>query len=195
MFFCLLDIYWRPNWMCFTPCREFLFLWSLSVTTSNITTMLVHVCSCSLRGNNLKVQQHTRKLQFHAPTPILEAHKSTTLYICTTDAISQKFQTTGAWALPPRRTWWIGHTLGMLVNGRNIWHTAVLQPRFITASRPCSLECRSLCFSPPALHAARLFLKAWIWVKCTEAPARRAAALSKRWFLIHLFVVVYACLL
>lgn len=33
-------------------------------------------------------------------------------------------------------------------------------------------------------------------MKCTEAPVRRATALSKRWFpLIHLFVVVYACLL
>lgn len=83
----------------------------------------------------------------------------------------------------------------MLVNGRNIWLTAVLQPTFITAPRPHSLECRSPCFSPPVLHASRLFLKAQIWVKCTEAPVRRAAALSKRWFLIHLFVVVYACLL
>lgn len=33
-------------------------------------------------------------------------------------------------------------------------------------------------------------------MKCAEAPVRRATALSKCWFpLIHLFVVVYACLL
>lgn len=135
----------------------------------------------------------------YSPAPVLETLKSTTLYISTTDAISQKFQTTGAWALPPRKTWWIGHTLGMLVNGENIWHTVVLQPQFITAFFIPALQ-SSLLFLPfLTLHIACLFSlkkKPWIWVKCTEAPVRRATALSKCWFpLIHLFVVVYACLL
>lgn len=93
----------------------------------------------------------------YSPAPVLETLKSTTLYISTTDAISQKFQTTGAWALPPRKTWWIGHTLGMLVNGENIWHTVVLQPQFITAFFIPALQ-SSLLFLPfLTLHIACLF--------------------------------------
>lgn len=63
--------------------------------TAQTSATLAQICSCSLRRNHLKVQ-HTKKFQLRTPTPILEAHKSTTLYISTTDAISQKFQTTGA---------------------------------------------------------------------------------------------------
>lgn len=75
----------------------------------------------------------------------------------------------------------------------DIWHTAVLQPRFTAAFS--SFQCR---FSPIFIYlfiVIIIFKGVRIWVKCTEAPVRRAPALSSAWFLIHLFVVVYACLL
>lgn len=63
--------------------------------TAQTGATLAQIWSSSLRRHRLKAQ-HTEKFQLRTPTPILEAHKSTTLYISTTDAISQKFQTTGA---------------------------------------------------------------------------------------------------
>lgn len=133
--------------------------------------------------------------QPHNPAPILEALQSTTLCISTTtDAISQKFQTTGAWAQPPRRTWWIGHTLGILVNGTIYGTLRCYSPDSL---QPLALF--SAVFLPflfiYLLIVIIIFKGVRIWVKCTEAPVRRAPALSSAWFLIHLFVVVYACLL
>lgn len=78
-----------------------------------------------------------------------------------------------------------------------------LQPPDLAPSSflPPSLSL-SLLFLPLVFQRSslRLFLlkkesRLWIWVKYSEAQARRATALFQgRWFLIHLFVVVYACL-
>lgn len=66
-------------------------------------------------------------------------------------------------------------------------------------SRPSSSELSAFSSLPHTSCRSLIFFKKkkpWIWVKCTEAPVRRATALSNCWFpLIHLFVVVYACLL
>lgn len=88
------------NVFSYTPVRVFklrcpCFINLIGEKTAQTSATLAQICSCSLRRNHLKVQ-HTKKFQLRTPTPILEAHKSTTLYISTTDAISQKFQTTGA---------------------------------------------------------------------------------------------------